>query len=349
MRVSERRLAVVVLSWNACDDVLACLETLRAATGPGDAVVVVDNGSSDGTEAAVRDEHAWVELIQNGENLGFAGGNNPGLRWALDRGYAWILLLNSDTLVPPDALDGLLRHVAERPDLGAAQPLLVRADDPGTVDSAGIALGRSPGARDVLMGEPIARAPRAPCEVFGACGAAALVRADVVREAGLLDDALFVLFEDVDWMFRIRSTGANVELVPSVRVRHARGVSGGCRDRAASRRRRFWLQRNKVALALRYWPLRALVLSSPLLAYRALAALVLGRAALGHRCWRLWLSSLAHRASARRAMRRHGLDVWFGTAEMTSSEPANTEAASSGPDSSEPAEAAAVGAAGSER
>jgi GT2 family glycosyltransferase len=305
------RLAVVVLTWNGRDDTLACLESLRASLGPGDAAIVADNGSSDGTEAAVRAAHPWAEFLQNGANLGYAGGNNAGLRRALDRGFAWVLLLNNDTIVPPGAVAALLDYAATRPGTAAFQPLLVRAAHPATVDSAGHVVFRVPGASDALMGRPVAEAPREPVEVFGACAAAALLRADALRRAGLLDPAFFVLLEDVDLMFRLQCGGGAVELVPSVRVHHKRGVSGGAHGGAAALRRRFWLRRNSVALALRWWPLRWLALAAPVLLLRAAQALLLARRLPGESCLPLWRTSRAARRRNRRAMRARGLDRWF--------------------------------------
>ena len=133
---SEPRLAVVILTWNGREDTLECLDALRGQIGGDDAVIVCDNGSQD-NEAAIRSRHPWVDLIQNGANLGFAGGNDSGLRSALHRGFEWILVLNNDTSVPPGALGALLAHASSRPAVGAFQPLTVRADDPGRIDSAG--------------------------------------------------------------------------------------------------------------------------------------------------------------------------------------------------------------------
>lgn len=311
------RLVVVVLTWNGRDDTLACLDALRDQLGPRDGVVVVDNGSEDGTEVAVREAHPWAEFLQNGANLGFAGGNNVGLRRALERGCEWVLILNNDTTPPAGALDALVAE-AERTGADVLQPLLVRAPDGDVVDSAGVALRRLVGFADARMGEPVANAPAEAVEVFGACAAAALVRASALRAAGLFDESLFVLCEDVDLMFRLRMAGHRVWLTPRVRVPHGRGISGAGRSADAARRRRFWLQRNTVAQALRYWPLRWLLLAAPVLLFRALHALWLARGLDepgGERCGPLWRASRAARAANRRALREHDVDRWFGARE----------------------------------
>ena len=305
------RLAVVILTWNGRDDTLACLASLRPQIGAGDAVIVCDNGSADGTEAAVRAAHPWAEFIQNGSNLGFAAGNNPGLRRAIDAGYEWVMLLNNDTTVPDGALASLLGAASKEPSAGAFQPLLVRASDPGVIDGAGHVIFRCPGAIDSLAGRPVAEAPRVTTSVFGACGAAALLRADALRQAGLLDEDFFVLNEDVDLMFRIRLAGWDVKLVPSVRILHRRGISGRQRDPRAARLRRFWIRRNSVAMGLRYWPARYLVLASPLLAGRIVQAFALSLVLPGQRFWAVWRRSWQLRGRCRPKMEERGLDRWF--------------------------------------
>ena len=311
------RLAIVILTWNGRHHTLACLETLRDAIGPEDAVLVVDNGSRDGTEDAVRTLHPWAEFVQNGVNLGYAGGNNSGLRRALDRGFRWVMLLNNDTLVPRGAISALLAHAEATPAAGAFQPLLVSAADVLKIDSAGHRLFHCPGVVDDLMGRSVADAPREPVSIFGACGAAALLRADALRATGLLDEDFFVLGEDVDLMFRIRLAGYDVQLVPSVRVGHARGISGVTQSPAAARNREFWLQRNMIAAALRYWPSRDLLRASPILAYRVLDALRLSLVMPGQRCLPLWWRSATLRRERRSKMRELGLDRWFGVTLST--------------------------------
>jgi GT2 family glycosyltransferase len=310
-QASLGRLAVVILTWNRRDDTLACLDSLQGEVGDGDVVIVCDNGSEDGTEAAIRSQHPWVEFIQNGANLGFAGGNNPGLRSALKRDFEWVLLLNNDTTVPEKTLSPLLAHAASRPAVGAFQPLIVEANDGTRIDSAGQSVLRRVGTADSLMGRPIEEAPQAPVPVFGACAAAALLRASALRGSGLLDEELFAICEDADLMFRLRLAGWEVELVPHLRVLHKRGISVGATSRESTRARRFWIDRNVVALGLRYWPTKYIVTALPRLAFRSLRARRGERRMPGHRCYPLWRDSCGARRANRRAMRRLCLDHWF--------------------------------------
>jgi len=302
--------AVVILNWNGREDTLACLESLAAALSPGDRAVVVDNGSGDGSVEAVRGRFPEAACIENGENLGFAGGNNAGLSWALERRFRRIMLLNNDTIVPAELLAELNGYLDGHPEVGVVQPLLVNASNPGLIDSSGQEIFRFPGARDRQMGVPVEEAPQRPCPVFGACAAAALFRREALEEVGLLDEDFFVLLEDADLMFRLRCAGWEANLVPGVRVDHKRGVSNQEEKEKMSLAKRFWLHRNILAIALRYWPPGELLLFSPFLAKAALWALWAGKKSGKGKCLPLWRKSLAMRGSLRKAIRRHAVMNW---------------------------------------
>src|SRR5207253_1829127 len=106
-------LVAVVLNWNGGDDTLAALASLQ-----GVETICVDNGSTDGSDVRVAERFPDVELIRTGENLGFSGGNNAGIRRALQRGAGWVLLLNNDAVADPGLPAALERAAAARPDAG---------------------------------------------------------------------------------------------------------------------------------------------------------------------------------------------------------------------------------------
>ena len=309
------RLAVVVLSWNARADTLACLQRVVPQLEAGELCVVSDNGSEDGSEVEVRARFPQVRYVQNQTNLGFAGGVNAGIRAALDCAPDWLLVLNNDTEPGPDLLARLRENAAAQPPrVAALQPLLVSTQDPDRIDSAGLELRWFPGARDAEQG--LRDAPTAPrCQpIFGACGAAALYRASALERTGLFDAELFVLFEDVDLAFRLRAAGYEARLLRDVGLPHRRGVSAsrGARASVARARRRLWVQRNTIALALRYWPTHRLVLALPVLALRALDALWLQRTHGPGTCGPLWRRARRQRRTLRAGLRQHGADRWLG-------------------------------------
>lgn len=315
-RPTRGTVAVVILTWNGRDDTLACLESLCPALGAEDRVYVVDNGSEDGTEDAVRSAFPQLHFVQNGANLGFAAGNNVGIDLALAADADWVFILNNDTVLAPSDLDSLVvaaeaEHARDR-SRTVFQPALVRADAPDQIDSCGHRIHRSPGASDLYSGAPVSVLPDQPTEIFGACGAATLVRREALAPCDGFDPALFVLFEDVDLAFRLRAHGNRAFLIPAVRIHHKRGVSAARRDDVAARKRSFWIQRNTVALALQWWPLLTLLATSPLLAWRICNALWLdARHGLGD-CSELWSRALGERGTSRALARRHGIDRWIG-------------------------------------
>ncbi len=134
---ADRRWAIVVLSWNGREDTLACLSSLAGLDWPGIDVICVDNGSSDGSPEAVRADFPAVTVIENGSNLGFAGGNNVGIRAALERGADWVLLLNNDATLAPDAVRELDAVAGARPRAGVLGGKVLFAEPPHRVWFAG--------------------------------------------------------------------------------------------------------------------------------------------------------------------------------------------------------------------
>lgn len=268
------RLAIVILTWNGKADTLACLESLAEAGHPrrGESVVVVDNGSTDGTVAEVKAHFPEAVVIQNGSNLGFAAGNNVGLSWALNEDFDFdaVLLLNNDTLVTPGALEALAAELEAHPEAGSVQPVLVSHADPSRLDSLGIRVGLRPGAVDAGMGAPVESLAPAPEEIFGACAACALYRCEALKQVGLLDASFFAILEDVDLAFRLRLAGWGSRLVKSARVAHRRGISKT--DPQGGLRRALILANLQVVM-WRYWPARSLLLTLPLwLRWRSVGA-----------------------------------------------------------------------------
>ena len=228
-------LSVVVLSWNTKEITLACLRALFAETPAHEReVIVVDNGSSDGSADAIAAQFPQVELERNLENRGYSAGNNQGAR--LGRGRL-LCLLNSDTEVRPGALDRLVDFVSRNPEYGAAAPRLVNVD--GTVQRAcmrfpGLATafffdtfwGKFPPGSwvenryrmtdfDHVSSRDVDQPPGA-CFVVG--------RAEYL-ELGGLDEGLFLFFNDVDFCRRLNRGGRRIRYVADAEVLHLGGAS----------------------------------------------------------------------------------------------------------------------------
>jgi len=238
-------LVAVVLSWNGRADTLACLESLL-----GIETVCVDNGSTDGSADAVAERFPAVELIRTAINLGFAAGNNVGIRRALDRGADWVLLLNNDALAEDGLVAALERAAAARPDAGVLACKVLFADS-GKLWYAGASfdpiLGRS---RHDGFGS--ADAPGELRDTARATGTGTAVSRAAIERAGLLDEELFLYAEDLEWCLRIKAAGFAIVYVPEARVLHRVSASSGG---AGSPTTSYYETRNMLAVVERYRPL----------------------------------------------------------------------------------------------
>ena len=247
--------AAVVLSWNRREDTLACLRSLASAE-PAPRVIVVDNASTDGTSEAVRREFPAVELIENPENLGFAEGNDVGIRRALAQGADHVLVLNNDTEVDVGFLAPLLEEAARRPDAGGLSPKILFAEPSDVIWFAGAEYDARSGYNGRHRGYREADDGRfdAVVETGRVCGAAMLVPRDVLEKVGVFDPELFAYSEDTDWSLRAREAGYRHYVVPASRVWHkVSAASGGESSPTAI----YYDVRNALVVAERHAPLGA--------------------------------------------------------------------------------------------
>lgn len=222
-------IAVVVLTWNGRDLTLDCLESLARLTTPGVRIIVVDNASEDGTAAAVRERFgARVTVLSNPANLGYAAGNNAGIRHALADGADLIVLLNNDTVVDAAFAGKLARGLAGAPGAGIAGPKILYYTPPDRIWFAGgvISLWRGT-ARHVGIRESDRGQYDAPGPTGYVSGCALMARREVFERVGLLDEAYRAYFEDADFCLRAARAGFGIRYVPSARVWHRISASTG--------------------------------------------------------------------------------------------------------------------------
>jgi GT2 family glycosyltransferase len=245
----------IVLSWNGREDTLRCLESLVRVEHPDLGIVCVDNGSSDGSQQAVREHFPQVTLIEAGANLGYAGGNNLGLRHALESGARWIMLLNNDATVAPDVIEGFERAVRECPRAGILAGKVYFADRPQTIWFAGQRVSELLGYSGRPRGYGRPDGPRySRVQPTGrAVGALMAVSRETIEGVGLLDEDLFAYVEDVDWALRARSVGLEVAFAPYARAWHRVSASTG--GEAASTHTLYYGVRNTVTVLERRRPL----------------------------------------------------------------------------------------------
>lgn len=242
------KLLAVVLNWNGGDDTPRALASLA-----GIETICVDNGSTDGSDAEVERRFPDVELIRAGANLGFAGGNNAGIRRAIERGADWVLLLNNDAVAEQGLAEALERAAAARPDAGLLA-CKVLFEDGDTVMYAGASfnawLGYS--GRRTGFGKPTVSLQHDLRDVPRADGAAMAVSRALVERVGMFDERLFAYVEDVDLSLRARAAGFAVVFVPGAVVRHKGSASTGG---AASTTNMYYSTRNTIAVVERFRPL----------------------------------------------------------------------------------------------
>lgn len=239
-------LGIVIVNFNVRDLLDACLRSLFAELARSPAlsarVVVVDNASTDGSAGMVAAQHPQVELIASPQNLGFARGNNVGLRrlgLAAEKGAPpdLLLLLNPDAELHPGSLATLTDFLAVHPQAGGCCPRLQYGDGsfqhsafhfPGL---AQLFLDLFPLHPRLLHTRLNGRYPRRlydndrPFAIDFALGAALMLRATAIAAAGLLDEGYFMYAEEMDWQRRIQAAGWPLYCVPAARVTHHEGQS----------------------------------------------------------------------------------------------------------------------------
>lgn len=226
-------LSIVIVSWNTQALTLRCLAALGPATAPLRVeTIVVDNGSTDGTVAAIRQQFPAVRLIEPGCNLGFSGGNNRGLAVA---GGRFLCLLNPDTEARPGSLAALVAHLEAHPALGAVGPRLLNADRSEQAvgfrfpSLAQIALDLFPLGGRFAESRLNGRYPHAPRDrafpIDFPLGACIVARRAAVEATGPLDEGYYMYSEEVDWCRRMRAAGWEIACLPTAEVVHYSGQS----------------------------------------------------------------------------------------------------------------------------
>ena len=214
------RPAVYIPNLNAEAFLPRTLESLRSQTRPVD-VVLVDNGSSDGSVPLTRERFAEVEVLEMGQNLGFGPAVNRAVR---ERPADPVILLNNDIECEPGLIEAMLDAQADGVESVAG--ILLQERDPTRVDSAGVVADSTLMGFDHLHGEPVASASIAP-DPLGPTGGAALYSKVAFEAVGGFDERIFLYYEDLDLALRMAAAGGRCRLAPEARAVHAYSASLG--------------------------------------------------------------------------------------------------------------------------
>lgn len=236
-------LSIVIVNFNTRELTRKCLLSIQKSSPE---VIVCDNGSTDGSLEVLRKEFPYVRFIDNKKNLGFAAGNNPGIKLSTGK---YVLLLNSDTEVSPLALSSMTRFMDDHPEVGAATCKLILPD--GSMDPACHRGFPTPWAAFTYVLKLEMLLPKTKLfgqyhqfykdlstvhEVDSISGAFFLVRREVIKQVGLLDEDYFMYGEDIDWAYRIKAAGWKIMFNPKVSVLHKKKQSGRAHGNKKQRR-----------------------------------------------------------------------------------------------------------------
>jgi len=219
---------IILVNWNGRRDTLECLASLHQQTYPHRKVLVVDNGSTDGSVEAVRSQYPEVTILALPDNRRFAGGNNTGIRHALESGADYVLLLNNDTTADHDMLRILVSTMRSQPNAGMVAPKIYYSAAPHVLWYAGGVISFWTGTmRHVGIREEDRGQYDRPCETGYASGCCLLVSWEVIGRIGLLDETYFIYAEDADWSLRARRAGYTILFEPGARLWHKISASAG--------------------------------------------------------------------------------------------------------------------------
>ncbi|MDQ6744567.1 MAG: glycosyltransferase family 2 protein [Actinomycetota bacterium] len=258
MSDQQPRAAIVIPNWNGLRWLPGCLQAIAAQTLAAAEVVVVDNGSTDGSLAYLAAEHPEVRVLALGRNSGFAHAANRGVQAAR---YEYVAMLNTDVVPAADWLERLVVVLDEDSQAAGVACKMLWLHDPAEVYDAGDVLRRDGACEQRGRFHRDDGSFDQPGEVFGACAGAALYRREALLAVGGFDERYFAYLEDVDLALRLRLTGWGCRYEPAVAL-HA----GGGSSHQLSGGHLPLVQRNTLLLVARFFPLRWL----PLVAYRQL-------------------------------------------------------------------------------
>jgi GT2 family glycosyltransferase len=217
----SKRVCVVVLNWNKPDDTIECLDSCLKMDYPDYEIILVDNHSSDDSVARVRSRFPNLEIVENAENLGYAGGNNAGIKRALEKGADHVFLLNNDVTVDKNVLTELVSVFVRYPKAGIVAPKVLYYDDPAVINSMGTSmdwlklrpkLGHYQQRDDVSHPEVMEK------EIL--LGAALMLSRRLLQTVGLIDEKFFIFHEEADWCFRSRRSGFDNLTASKARIYH---------------------------------------------------------------------------------------------------------------------------------
>ena len=248
-------ISVITVNWNGKHLIGECLDSLIVQSFKNFEIIVVDNGSQDGSLEYIRDRYANVRIVNLSENQGYAGGNNAGIRIALGK---YIAFLNNDTKADQDWLKNLIKEATtNQPSIGMWACKIVSYENPVIIDNVGLLLYPDGLARGKGRLEKDNGQYDQQHEALFPSGCAGLYRKEMLEEIGLFDKDFFAYADDVDLGLRARLAGWGCAYVPAAKVYHKYSSATS----AYSPLKAFLVERNRIWVLLKYYPLELIVAS----------------------------------------------------------------------------------------
>lgn len=218
--MSQPLVISVILNTNRRVETLECLDSLQHNSYRNQKIIVLDNHSTDGSVAAIRQSHPDVQIVELTENLGYAGNNNVGIEAAVQQGADWIFVLNEDIVLHEDCIHSLVTLGQSDEKIGVVGPLVYHHDEPDYIQSAGGMLRTNWDTWHIAQNEKDMGQVTAPRDVDFISGCAIMVRRDVVKCVGGIDERFFYYKEETEWCFRIRQDGWRIVVTPQAKIWH---------------------------------------------------------------------------------------------------------------------------------
>jgi len=247
-------ISIIIVNFNGLRYLGPCLSSLEKQSYEPCEIILVDNGSSDGSAGYVRAHFPKVIVVETGTNRGFAGGTNAGIKEAHGD---FILTLNNDTITDSHFLENIIKPMLADKRVGMCASKMRFPD--GRINSTGICFSRSGAAWDRGILEADLGQYEDETEVFGPCAGAALYRRAMLDEIGLFDEDFFLYMEDVDLAFRARWAGWFCRYVPSAKVTHIHGGTTGINSELSV----YYGNRNLLWYVIKNFPVRTLLTCLP--------------------------------------------------------------------------------------
>ena len=227
--MNDPKVSIIILNWNGLEDTIECVESLKKITYPNYEVIVVDNASK-GNDAQVLKEQFgdYIHLIRNNKNYGYTGGNNIGIRYALDNSCPdYLLILNNDVVVAPDFLTEMVKVAGGDDQAGIVGPKTYFYDAPNRfwLVWANVNMHKGRGLL-VGFGETDEGQYDEVKQVDGyLAGSCLLIKQQLIQKCGLFDEAYFCYWDETDYCFRVREAGYKIIYAPCAKIWHKKSVS----------------------------------------------------------------------------------------------------------------------------